>query len=518
MLKVTKALISVSDKTGIVDFARKLKDMEVDIVSTGGTARLLEENSIEVEKISNITRFPEMLDGRVKTLHPAIFGGILALRNEDHTKQLRDLGISPIDMVVVNLYPFDKLAYTLGHFMEGKEFPKGADESKALENIDIGGVTLIRAAAKNYRDVAVIIEPDDYDLVLEDMAGEGIRVETLRNLALKAIAHTARYDSQIYHHLYHSFNPEAVFPEQLLMASNSFRTLRYGENPHQKSMFYSIYPGIAEAEQLNGKKLSFNNFLDVHDAYSLVCEFQEPTVVEMKHTNPCGVATAKNLLKAYELAHKTDPLSAFGGIIAVNRPLDLATAEKISEVFMEVIIAPEFEQDALDLLCKKKNLRLLKMPIESPKGFEMKWIHGGVLLQENDTRQLDMDELKVVTEREPTEQELRDLQYAWKITKHVKSNSIVFCKENRTVGIGAGQMSRVDAVWIAREKSHGNSKGAVMASDAFFPFRDGIDEAAKGGITAVIQPGGSIRDQEGIDAANEHDMAMVFTGYRIFKH
>ena len=511
---IRRALLSVSDKTGIVDLARSLNEMGIEIISTGGTARAIESAGIPVRKVEEITGFPEMLDGRVKTLHPAIHGGILALRNEGHLRQIREHGIEPIDMVVVNLYPFEKVA---------RDENAGTDD--LIENIDIGGPTLIRSAAKNHENVVVVSNPDRYDEVTEAIIEEGdVPPELREELALEAFAHTAAYDSIIYSVLSKRFTGKK-FPEHLFLHYLKVQGLRYGENKEQEAAFYRdpeiIEPCIASARQLHGKAMSYNNILDTNDALELIKDFDEPTVAAIKHTNPCGVSSADDIYTAFRRAMDADPMSAYGGILASNREITYDIVKDLKGMFLEVIIAPSYEEKALQRLMKRKNLRILETgPLEHAKpAMDYRKVVGGMLAQDRDISRLeDASKLKVVSERAPTEREIRDMLFAWRVTKHVKSNSIVFAKDSTTAGIGAGQMSRVDAVRIASFKGGERTEGAVMSSDAFFPFRDGIDEAHKAGITAVIHPGGSIRDEEVIEAANEYGMAMVFTGYRVFKH
>jgi len=511
---IRRALLSVSDKRGIVDLAKGLHEMGVEIISTGGTAKAIENAGIPVKPVEEITGFPEMLDGRVKTLHPVIHGGILALRNEDHMAQIEEQGIEPIDIVVVNLYPFEKVARDANASIED-----------LIENIDIGGPTLIRSAAKNHENVVIVSNPERYDEVVEAMIEEGeIPPELRRELALEAFAHTAAYDSMIYSTLHRRFTGKK-FPEHLFLHYIKAQDLRYGENPRQAAAFYRepeiTEPSISSAKQLHGKALSYNNILDTNDALELIKDFDLPTVAAIKHTNPCGVASRDDLYEAFKLAMDADPLSAYGGILALNREVTYDIVKELKGVFLEVIIAPSYEENALERLMKRKNLRILEAGPLGPArpSTDYRKVIGGMLVQDRDIFRLESaDGLKVVTKRAPSEKEMEDMLFAYRVTKHVKSNSIIYAKDKVTVGIGAGQMSRVDAAKIAAFKAGDRAKGAVMSSDAFFPFRDGIDEAAKAGITAVIHPGGSIRDQEVIDAANEYDMAMVFTGYRLFKH
>ncbi len=514
MAKTIRAVISVYDKKGIVDFAESLRKLGINIIATGGTFRLLKKKNIEVSEISDLVSFPEILNGRVKSLHPTIYGGILAKATEKDMEELKKHDIEPIDMVVVNLYPFEAVVSK-----------KNVKLHDAIENIDIGGLTLIRAGAKNFERVAVITNPDRYNDIIKEIEDKGeISLETRRKLAVEAFCHTALYDTTIYDYLHGKFKPDIVFPDNLILHYRKIADLRYGENKHQKGTFYcdeEIKEScIANAKQLHGKKLSFNNILDINDAFELVKDFDEPTAAAIKHTNPCGVASDEDINKAYDEALAVDPISAFGGVISLNRELTVLIAEKISKIFVEAVIAPSYEPGALNILKRKKNIRILESAglNKSSHGWDLKKVVGGLLVQERDFKPLIMDELKVASEREPTKEEFKDLEFAWKVVRHVKSNAIVFSKNKVTVGIGAGQMSRVDAVKIAAQKSNGRCEGAVMASDAFFPFRDAIDEAAKAGITAVIQPGGSIRDDEVVKAVNEYKMAMVFTGQRAFKH
>src|SRR5690554_1442979 len=518
---VRRALISVSDKTGIVEFGRALTERGVELLSTGGTFRLLQDNRVPVTEVSDHTGFPEMMDGRVKTLHPKIHGGILGRRGTDDAV-MAEHGISPIDMVVVNLYPFEDTVAN-----------PDCDLATAIENIDIGGPTMVRAAAKNHNDVAIVVNACDYDRVLQELDANGgeLTWNTRFDLAVKAFEHTAGYDGAIANYLGGRTpdNDNADFPRTFNTQFVKVQDMRYGENPHQRAAFYAERnPGeacVATARQLQGKELSFNNVADTDAALECVKPFADPACVIVKHANPCGVAIGSDILQAYELAFSTDPTSAFGGIIAFNRELDAATAQAIIDrQFVEVIIAPSVSEEAVNIVASKPNVRLLAcgdFAGERVPGFDFKRVNGGLLVQERDLGMVDLSELKMVTERAPTEQELADLLFAWEVAKFVKSNAIVYAKNGRTIGIGAGQMSRVYSAKIAGIKAEDEGlevPGSVMASDAFFPFRDGIDAAAKAGITAVIQPGGSIRDQEVIDAANEHGIAMVFTGMRHFRH
>ncbi|MBZ0252847.1 MAG: bifunctional phosphoribosylaminoimidazolecarboxamide formyltransferase/IMP cyclohydrolase [Candidatus Methylomirabilis sp.] len=523
MAKIQRALISVSDKTGLVEFGRALAGQGVEILSTGGTAKLLQDAGIAVVPVSDYTGFPEMLDGRVKTLHPKIHGGLLGLRdNQVHVKKMAEHGIGPIDLVVVNLYPFERTVARPDHTL-----------SEAIENIDIGGPSMIRSAAKNHKFVTVVVDPADYPAVLKELeeAGGETSLQTRYYLASKAFALTARYDGAIANYLtsYDGEKEPAAFPGTLSLQFRKSRDLRYGENPHQKAAFYvepsaaaADEPSLATATCHQGKELSFNNILDLDAALALVKEFDRPAAVVIKHTNPCGAALSnEGLLDAYRKAQETDPVSAFGGIVAFNREVDEALAAEMSKTFLECVIAPRYTEAARGLLAAKKGLRVLETPwpaaYERP-GWEMRKVVGGLLVQDRNTLVLDEAKLKVVSDRKPTDEELRALFFAWTVCKHVKSNAIVYAREDQLVGVGAGQMSRVDSVRIARDKARLPTEGAAMASDAFFPFRDGVDEAAKAGIRAVIQPGGSVRDEETIQAANEAGMAMVLTGARHFRH
>jgi phosphoribosylaminoimidazolecarboxamide formyltransferase/IMP cyclohydrolase len=507
---IQRALISVSDKTGIVDFARELTRFNVEIISTGGTAKSLRDAGINVRDISDITGFPEMMDGRVKTLHPRVHGGLLAIRdNDEHVAALEQHGIQPIDLVIVNLYPF---AETIKR--------EGVTREEAIEQIDIGGPAMIRSAAKNARDVAVVVSPGQYAQVNEELNQNNgaLSLNTRNALAQKAFEHTAQYDVMVSSYLGGSSD---VLPDRLSWTMKKIADLRYGENPHQKAALYqtSTTGGIANAAVLAGKEMSFNNYVDAEAAWQLVCDFEQTACAIIKHTNPAGVGLGETLADAYKKALATDPVSAFGGIVAFNRTVDAAAAEEVTKIFTEVVIAPGYDTAALEVLRSKKNLRVIQMSdVEQPTGVELKQIGGGVLVQTRDDHRLDPAELNVVTTRKPTEDEIRALQFAWIVCKHTKSNAIVYTRADQTVGVGAGQMSRVDSVKIGAMRAQLPVAGSVLASDAFFPFRDGIDEAANHGITAVIQPGGSVRDEEVIAAANEHGLAMVFTGVRHFKH
>jgi len=518
---IRRALISVSDKTGIVDFASALRQHGVEILSTGGTYRLLRDSGIEVVEVSEHTGFPEMMDGRVKTLHPKIHGGILGRRGMDD-QVMNDHDIAPIDLVVVNLYPF-----------EATVARPDCDLASAIENIDIGGPTMVRAAAKNHQDVTIVVDADDYPRVLGEMTTHqgGLPHATRFDLAVKAFEHTAAYDSAIANYLggRTSDNDNPAFPRTLNLNYRKAQDMRYGENPHQRAAFYVERNGqeasVSTAVQLQGKELSFNNVNDTDAALECVKPFADPACVIVKHANPCGVAIGVDIDQAYELAFATDPTSAFGGIIAFNRELDGATAKKIVDrQFVEVIIAPGISDEARGVLAAKKNVRVMACgSLEGNRlsAYDFKRVTGGLLVQDRDLGMVDLNSITVVTERQPGEEELNDLLFAWEVAKFVKSNAIVYARQGRTIGIGAGQMSRVYSARIAGIKAADEGlevAGSVMASDAFFPFRDGIDAAAEAGIRAVIQPGGSMRDQEVIDAANEHGIAMVFTGMRHFRH
>ncbi len=518
---VKRALISVSDKTGIVEFAQKLNDLGVSIISTGGTFKVLKEAGIPVINISDVTGFPECLDGRVKTLHPNIHAGLLAMRsNPEHMKQVEELNVELIDMVVVNLYPFKQTI-----------MKPDVTLADAIENIDIGGPTMLRAAAKNYQDVSVVIDPTDYEQVLSEIKETGaVSVKTNFYLAAKVFNHTAYYDTMIANYLRDKAGLPK-YPDTISMTFEKVQDMRYGENPHQSAAFYKEVGNsdgmLSGIEQLHGKELSFNNINDLHGALELLKEFdEEPTVVACKHSNPCGVASGKDIHEAYVRAYNTDPVSIFGGILCANRKIDKATAEEISKIFLEIVLAPDFDDDALEVLEQKKNIRLLKlkdiMKKQPETAYDVKKVSGGILIQDIDSKLLD-DELKVVTDRKPTEKEMEDLLFTWKVVKFTKSNGIAIGKDKQSVGIGPGQVNRI---WATEQAiDHGTKqlgadvvKGAVLASDAFFPFDDCVEAAHKAGITAIIQPGGSKRDQDSIDACNKYGIAMVFTGMRHFRH
>ncbi len=512
-MAIKRALISVSDKTDITAFAKGLADKGVEVISTGGTKRALEDAGVNVIGISEVTGFPEILDGRVKTLHPNVHSGLLAVRdNDDHQKQLDELNIKPIDLVVVNLYPFQE---TIAN--------PDVTYEEAIENIDIGGPTMLRSAAKNHRDVTVVVDPSDYNRVLRQVEENGDTTQILRReLAAKVFRHTASYDAVISEYLTSQSGEEE--PESLTVTFERKQTLRYGENPHQKAVFYRkpLYKGasLASAEQLNGKELSYNNINDANAALNIVKEFEQPAVVAVKHMNPCGVGTGETIYEAYQKAYEADSTSIFGGIVAINREVDEATALKLKEIFLEIIMAPAFTEEALAVLTKKKNLRLLKLDVAASPAIEhqLTSVNGGLLLQERDRYGFDEGDISVPTDREPSDDEWEALKLAWKVVKHVKSNAIVLTKNDQTIGIGAGQMNRVGAANIAIEQAAEKSKGSVMGSDAFFPMDDTVEAAGRAGVTAIIQPGGSIRDEDSIKKANEYGITMVFTGVRHFKH
>ncbi len=519
MAKIQRAILSVTDKTGLVEFARRLSTSGVELISTGGTARLLRDSGIAVKDISELTGFPEMLDGRVKTLHPKVHGGILHMREKpEHRAAVAEHGIAPIDMVVVNLYAFEKTAAKPGVPFE-----------ELIENIDIGGPSMIRSAAKNFHDVAVVTSPADYAAIADEISRSGgeLSLETKWRLAQKAFATTAAYDSAIASTLERvslngrfSLATEAeAFPQTLRLSFHKVTDLRYGENPHQKAAMYSdgSGTGVANGRQLQGKELSYNNIVDLQAAWELAQDFSETMCAIIKHTNPCGAAIGSTLSEAYKRALEADPVSAFGGVIGVNRPVDAETAAEMSKLFVEAIAAPAFEPAALEKFSAKKNLRLVEIKHAGQK-WVLKNVSGGILVQDADARPLADADLKVVTTRPPTAEEKRALLFAWKVCKHVKSNAILYARDGQTVGVGAGQMSRVDSCKIGAMKAVLPLKGTVAASDAFFPFPDGVEEIARAGATAIIQPGGSVRDQEVIDAANRLGLAMILTGVRHFRH
>lgn len=509
MLK--KALLSVYDKTGIVDFAKGLIDNGFEIISSGGTAKVLRDNGIEVDEVEDFTGYPSMLGGRVKTLHPVIQGGVLYKRDE-HEGEAKKYSLPQIDLVAVSLYPFQEV------------IKQDHDLEEAIEQIDIGGITLIRGAAKNHKDVAIVCDPSKYDDIIDELEENGeISLETRKKLAAEAFRHTSRYEVSIYNYFQSNYIDEH-FPQTYHVVGEKIQSLRYGENPNQRAAFYQTErtdeSSILKAKKHHGKELSYNNIQDLEAAMDLVKEFSEPAVAAIKHTNPTGVATDDNIAEAYRLANKCDPKSIYGGIISANRPISVEMAEEMDKIFIEACIAPGYEDGSIDVLKNSKNIRIMELPEWSPKreGLTYSKVTEGLLVQDRNTYKIKREDLEVKSKREPTEGELRAMEFAWKVVKHVKSNSIVFTQEKHTVGIGAGQMSRVDAVKIAKMKAQLDTEGCTMASDAFFPFRDAIDEAAEVGITSVIQPGGSIRDDEVIEAVDEYDMSMVFTGQRVFKH
>ncbi|QPK93749.1 bifunctional phosphoribosylaminoimidazolecarboxamide formyltransferase/IMP cyclohydrolase [Actinomyces sp. zg-332] len=505
-----RVLISVSDKTGIVEFAKKLSSLGYEIISTGGTAKTLKDNEIPVIGISEITHFPEILDGRVKTLHPNVHGAILAKNEQKHLDTLKEHEITPIDMVVVNLYPFEKTI--------SKE---NVELAEAIENIDIGGPTMIRSAAKNYERVSVVVSPEQYEEVISTLEKGELSTEFKARLARNAFEHTARYDSAISQYL--QTLQDVSLPVEKTLGGKLKQSLRYGENPHQKAAFYSSNPvsgTVTGAEQLNGKELSYNNIVDVNAAWELVNEFQnKPACAIIKHTNPCGFALGETVVEAYKRAYEADSLSAFGGIIAINSVVDEDTAHEIVKTFMEAVIAPEFTEKALEILRGKQNLRVLETKtLLNSHQMQVTTVSGGFLVQESDHKRVEKQDVTLVTQTKVDDKLLDELIFAWKVVKHVKSNAIVIAKDEKTLGVGAGQMNRVGSAKIAFEYAGEEANGAVLASDAFFPFADSIDEAAKHGIKAIIQPGGSKRDEEVIDACNKYGIAMVFTGVRHFRH
>lgn len=514
-----KALISVSDKTGIVEFAKELESCGIEIISTGGTYKKLKEEGVKAIEISELTGFPECLDGRVKTLHPKVHAGILAMRSdENHMNQLKELNIDTIDFVVVNLYPFKQTI-----------LKEGVTRAEAVENIDIGGPTMLRSAAKNYQDVTVITDPIDYEKVLNELKENGqVSLDTKFYLMQKVFEHTANYDAMICNYIKEQRNDES-FPNELTLTYEKVQEMRYGENPHQKGALYKeigkCEGSLTVAEQLNGKELSFNNINDTNGALELLKEFDEPTIVACKHGNPCGVGSADDIYTAWTKAFNADKTSIFGGIVVANREITVEVAKEMKEIFLEVIVAPSYEDEALELLRTKKNLRVLLLPnIEKKQkenAYDIKKINGGMIVQTIDSKLLDGYE--VVTNRKPTDKELEDMMFTWKIVKYVKSNGIALGKDKQSIGIGPGQVNRIWATKQAGEHAEeliekGITKGAVLASDAFFPFADCVEEAHRMGITAIIQPGGSIRDQESIDKCNEYGISMIFTGMRHFRH
>ncbi|WP_369017514.1 bifunctional phosphoribosylaminoimidazolecarboxamide formyltransferase/IMP cyclohydrolase [Thermatribacter velox] len=516
VIRIKTALLSVSDKSGLQELVAFLYNQGVTLIATGGTARFISEMGIPVKEVSEITGFPEILGGRVKTLHPAVEGGILARRElPQDVEDLQKHNIQPIDLVVCNLYPFEKMIAS-----------QEKDLEKVVEEIDIGGVTLLRAAAKNHRYVVTVSSPNQYPELIEEMKKNGGAVSEDKALewAIKAFSRTALYDSQIANYLSKlSQKEEAEFPEYVNIFLTKKADLRYGENPHQKAAFYQDLSFdtsgfMNHLEQLGGKELSFNNLYDTQAAFALVREFQDPAVVIVKHNNPCGVASDPDLAAAARKALAGDPVSAFGGIVAFNRKVTPESVQVFEKLFLEVVIAPDFEPEALEILTSRKNLRILRAPLAESASFDIKKVDGGLLIQDVDAIDLEKEKIQIVTQKQPTEKEWEDLYFAWKVAKFVKSNAIVLAKNKQTVGIGAGQMSRIDALKIAVIKAQNQTQGSVLASDAFFPFKDVVEEAAKYGVTAIIQPGGSIRDQESIEACNRLGISMVFTGIRHFKH
>ena len=518
MAKITRALISVSYKRGIIEFSKVLAGYGVEILSTGGTAKLLREAGLTIKDVSDFTGFPEMLDGRVKTLHPKVHGGLLGMRsNPEHVAKMKEHGIENIDMVVVNLYPFEATIAKEGCTLED-----------AIENIDIGGPTMLRSAAKNYPDVTVLVDATDYALVLDEMRDNdgAVSAKTNFDLAVKVFQHTAAYDGAISNYLGSRLTSDIQeYPPTYTLQVKKAQDLRYGENPHQTAAFYVesgiTEPCVSNAQQLQGKELSFNNIIDLDAAIETVKEFEQSAAVIIKHTNPCGVALADSPLTAYLKARECDPVSAFGGIVGFNRTVDADTAKELTSTFLEAVIAPGYTDEALDIFTAKKNVRVMQVPLLDSyvaKGYDLKRVTGGLMIQSRDLGMINALDCRVVTERSPSPSEYEALDFAWRVCKHVKSNAIVFTNRDQTVGIGAGQMSRVDSSKIAVQKALLPTHDTVLASDAFFPFRDGVDAAAEAGVTAIIQPGGSVRDEEVIKAANEHGIAMIFTNMRHFKH
>ena len=516
-----RALISVSDKTGIVEFAKELVNLGIEIISTGGTYKKLKEEGIAAIEISELTGFPECLDGRVKTLHPIVHAGLLAMRsNEEHMKTLKELNIETIDFVIVNLYPF-----------KATVLKPDVTRAEAVENIDIGGPTMLRAAAKNYQDVAVVVDPADYQVVLDELkASKEVSLDTKFYLMQKVFEHTANYDTMIMTYL-RKERGETSFPQTLTLTYEKVQEMRYGENSHQRAALYkeiaNLKGSLTCANQLHGKELSYNNINDTNGALELLKEFDEPTVVACKHGNPCGVGSAENIYDAWRKAYEADKTSIFGGIVVANRTIDEKIAADINSMFMEVVVAPSYTDEAKEILCQKKNIRILELPDISEKqpadALDMKKINGGMVVQSIDNQLYNEEELTVVTDRKPTEKEMEDLKFAWKVVKYVKSNGIALAKDKQSIGIGPGQVNRIWATEQSIEHANtqigeGTCEGAVLASDAFFPFDDCVEAAAKAGITAIIQPGGANRDQDSIDKCNEHGIAMVFTNMRHFRH
>ncbi|MEF2781529.1 MAG: bifunctional phosphoribosylaminoimidazolecarboxamide formyltransferase/IMP cyclohydrolase [Clostridium sp.] len=508
-----RALVSVSDKTNLVEFVSGLVELGYEIISTGGTKKALEEAGISTIGISDVTGFPEIMDGRVKTLHPNVHGALLCVRdNPEHVKQINELGIQYIDLVCVNLYPFKETV-----------LKPGVSHEEIIENIDIGGPSMLRSASKNYRYIPVICDPNDYDTVLNELREHGeTSLETREKLAAKVFRHTASYDTMIASYLTEKTGEK--YPEKFTLTFDKVQDLRYGENPHQSAAFYKgMNPqySLANAKQLHGKELSYNNIQDGNAAIEILKDFEgQPAVVGVKHMNPCGVGIGDTIEEAWDKAYEADPVSIFGGIVAFNEPINNAIAEKLSKIFLEIIIAPAYVEDAFEILSKKKNIRLLQLDttLSVNAKYKVTNVNDGLLVQDIDDHQITEEDLRCVTNRKPTEEEIKQLLFAWKVVKHVKSNAIVLVKDNMTIGVGAGQMNRVGAAKIAIEQAQEKAKGSVMSSDAFFPMPDTVEEAVKAGVTAIIQPGGSIKDQLSIDVCNEHGIAMVFTGVRHFKH
>lgn len=508
-----RALVSVSDKTNLVEFVSGLVELGYEIISTGGTKKALEEAGISTIGISDVTGFPEIMDGRVKTLHPNVHGALLCVRdNPEHVKQINELGIQYIDLVCVNLYPFKETV-----------LKPGVSHEEIIENIDIGGPSMLRSASKNYRYIPVICDPNDYDTVLNELREHGeTSLETREKLAAKVFRHTASYDTMISSYLTEKTGEK--YPEKFTLTFDKVQDLRYGENPHQSAAFYKgMNPqySLANAKQLHGKELSYNNIQDGNAAIEILKDFEgQPAVVGVKHMNPCGVGIGDTIEEAWDKAYEADPVSIFGGIVAFNEPINNAIAEKLSKIFLEIIIAPAYVEDAFEILSKKKNIRLLQLDttLSVNAKYKVTNVNDGLLVQDIDDHQITEEDLRCVTNRKPTEEEIKQLLFAWKVVKHVKSNAIVLVKDNMTIGVGAGQMNRVGAAKIAIEQAQEKAKGSVMSSDAFFPMPDTVEEAVKAGVTAIIQPGGSIKDQLSIDVCNEHGIAMVFTGVRHFKH
>ena len=508
-----RALVSVSDKSGLVDFVRGLHDLGYEIISTGGTKKALDAAGIPTISISDVTGFPEIMDGRVKTLHSKVHGALLGVRdNESHMAQLKELGIELIDLVCVNLYPFKETVQK-----------PGVTHEEVIENIDIGGPSMLRSAAKNYKSIPVICDPNDYDAVLKELRENGETCPVTREfLAAKVFRHTARYDAMIAEYL--TAKTGEKYPESFTITYDKVQDLRYGENPHQSAAFYKNMHqqySLANATQMHGKELSYNNIQDGNAAIEILKDFEgQPAAVGVKHMNPCGVGIGDTIEAAWDKAYEADPVSIFGGIVALNAPVSVALAEKLSKIFLEIIIAPGFEPEAFEILSKKKNIRLMTLDtaLEPTAKYKVTNVMDGLLVQDMDTKQITADDLRCVTNRKPTDEEIEQLLFAWKVVKHVKSNAIVLAKDNMTIGVGAGQMNRVGAAKIAIEEAGEKSKGSVMASDAFFPMPDTVEEAVKAGVTAIIQPGGSIKDQLSIDVCNEYGIAMVYTGIRHFKH